>query len=241
MKKSIIQFTLAGGILLGLTGCSTMGSSTGTTLGNSNVALNTVQKTLNGGLNNALTIFGDSDNFLSNALIEAAMPKELKQINSKLTDLGLSQIVAQEKAMIGQIANASVSTAKPIVENAINSITTQDAITIISGGKGAATQYLKDQSYTQLVDAISPVVSSQMDQLGVNQLLGNALGNNNALNSILGTVLGGNQSSSITQNLNGAVTQQLVDGLFNIIEDTENKTRNNPTGILNSVLGTTSK
>ncbi|APD07842.1 hypothetical protein UJ101_02342 [Flavobacteriaceae bacterium UJ101] len=241
MKNNIVQFALIGGILLGATSCSTMGTSTGTTLGNSNVALSTVQNTLNGGLNNALNIFGDSQNFLSNALIQAAMPKELKDINSKLTDLGLNQIVDQEEAMIGQIASASVSTAKPIVENAINSMTPQDAINIISGGKGAATQFLKDKSYTQLVDAISPVVSSQMDQLGVNNLLGNALGGNNALNSILGSVLGGNQSTSLTQNLNGAVTQQLVDGLFNVVEDAENTTRNNPAGILNSVLGGSSK
>ncbi|MFV0238012.1 MAG: DUF4197 family protein [Flavobacteriales bacterium] len=236
MKNSIILLALVGVVLLEATSCSNIQNSTNTSLKNSNVALNTVQNTLNGGLNSALNIFGDSQNFLSNALIEAVMPKELKDINSKLNDLGLSKIVDKEKALIGEIASASISTAKPIVKNTINSITTQDAINIISGGKGAATQFLRNKSYTQLTEAITPVVSSQMDQLGVNNLLGSALGGNNALNSILGSVLGGNQSA-LTQNLNETVTKQLVDGLFNVIEDAENTTRDNPAKVLKFISG----
>ncbi len=243
MKKNILSFALLGSIILGTTNCSTMGTSTGTTTGKSNIALNTVQNTLTGGLNNALSIFGDAQDFLTNALIEAAMPQELKDLNEKLNNLGLSQIVDKEKVMIGEIARTSVSTARPIVEDAINNMTTQDAISIISGGKGAATQFLKGQSATQLTEALSPVVTSKMNQLGVNNLLENALGGNNALNSILGAVLNGNQntSTSLTQNLNDVVTQQLVDGLFNIIEDAENNTRNNPEGLLNSILNNSSK
>ncbi|MFV0530714.1 MAG: DUF4197 family protein [Flavobacteriales bacterium] len=239
MKKYIISFALMNSVILGSISCSTTGTSTG--IGTGNVALSTIQNTLKGGLNNASSIFGDSQSFLTNALIEAAMPTELKNINNKLNDLGLSQIVDKEKAMIGKIAGASISTAKPIVENAINSMTLQDAINIVSGGKGAATKFLKDKSYTQVVNALSPVVNSQMSQLGVNNLLENALGGNNALNSILGSVLGGSQSTSLTQNLNNAVTQHLTDGLFNVIEDAENNTRNNPTGLLNSILNNSSK
>ncbi len=102
-------------------------------------------------------------------------------------------------------------------------MTTQNAFNIISGGKGAA---------TQLTEALSFIVTSQMNQLGINNLLGNALGDNSALNSILVAVLNGNQntSTSLTKNLNGVITQQLVDGLFNIIEDAENNMRNNPAG-----------
>lgn len=235
MIKKLVQITLIGSFLLSATACTTTNTASNKTLGNTNLALNTVQNTLNGGLSDALSIFGDSDAFLTNALIEAAMPKELKDINSKLNDLGLSQVVDKEKMLISQVANASVSTAKPIVENAINTMTTQDAIAIISGGKGAATQFLKDKSYSPLVEALSPVVSTQLDQLGVNNLLGNALGGN-GLNNILGAVLGGNSSTVLTQGLNNAVTEQLANGLFNVIEDAENTTRNNPAGLLNSIL-----
>ncbi len=241
MKKKILQITLIGSVVLGMTGCTTIGTTSNSTIGNANFALNTVQSTLNSGLNNALSIFGDSEEFLTNTLIEVAMPQELKDINSKLNDLGLSQIVNKEKKMISQVARASVSIAKPIIKNAINNITTQDAVNIISGGKGAATQFLKDKSYSSLVEALTPVVSSQLDQLGINNLIGSAFGGNNALNSILGTVVGGNTNTSLTQGLNNAVTEQLANGLFNVIEDAENSTRSNPAGLINSILTKDSK
>ncbi len=52
-------------------------------------------------MNNALNIFEDSQNFLTNALIEAAMLQKLGDLNEKMNNLGLRQIVDKEKAIIG--------------------------------------------------------------------------------------------------------------------------------------------
>ncbi|MEL4308157.1 DUF4197 domain-containing protein [Joostella sp. CR20] len=235
MKKIVMASLLATSVLL--TNCTSLNTG-GTTTQNSNIPLNTVQSVLNNGTQEAFSVFGDSNEFMTNALIDAAMPQQLKDINSKLTSLGLSSIVEKEQALISDIANASITTAKPIVTKAINEMTAQDAISIISGGKGAATSYLKDKTYTDLINAITPVVSQKTEALGVNDLLNNALGaNSSSLNSILGSVLGTSTTTNNTSDiLTDAVTKQLTDGLFNIVEDTENNVRSNPSTILNSVL-----
>ncbi|WP_335966170.1 DUF4197 family protein [Galbibacter sp. PAP.153] len=236
MKKiSLIPVLLMAG-LLNFYGCTSM-STAGSGTQNSNVMLNTVQSVLKNGTQSAFDVFGDQNKFMTNALIDAAMPQKLKDINSKLESLGLSQVVEKEQALISDIANASINTVRPIVTKAINEMTAQDAINIISGGKGAATQYLKGKTYNDLTTAIGPVVNKQTESLGINSLLSNALGSNNSsLNAILGTVLGNGTATNTTELLNDAITKQLTDGLFSIVEDVENDTRANPSTILNSIL-----
>ncbi|MEH6703688.1 MAG: DUF4197 domain-containing protein [Galbibacter orientalis] len=236
MIRKILTVVVLTATLLSLNSCDTLNTA-GNTSQNSNVALNTVQSVLNNGTQEAFSVFGDSNEFMTNALIDAAMPQKLKDINNKLESLGLSSVVAKEKALISDIANASITTARPIVTKAINEMTTQDAIAIISGGKDAATSYLKDKTYNDLTTAIAPVVTDKTESLGINSLLNNALGgNNSSLNGVLGTVLGTGSTASGSEQLNDAVTKQLVDGLFNIVEQTENNVRSNPSTILNSVL-----
>lgn len=236
MIRKILTVVVLTATLLSLNSCDTL-NTTGNTSQNGNVALNTVQSVLNNGTQEAFSVFGDSNEFMTNALIDAAMPQKLKDINNKLESLGLSSVVAKEKALISDIANASITAAKPIVTKAINEMTTQDAIAIISGGKDAATSYLKDKTYNDLTTAIAPVVTDKTESLGINSLLNNALGgNNSSLNGVLGAVLGTGSTASGSEQLNDAVTKQLVDGLFNIVAQTENNVRSNPSTILNSVL-----
>ncbi|WP_456867643.1 DUF4197 domain-containing protein [Galbibacter sp. BG1] len=236
MIRKILTVVVLTTTLLSLNSCDTLNTA-GNTSQNSNVALNTVQSVLNNGTQEAFSVFGDSNEFMTNALIDAAMPQKLKDINNKLESLGLSSVVAKEKALISDIANASITTARPIVTKAINEMTTQDAIAIISGGKDAATSYLKDKTYNDLTTAIAPVVTDKTESLGINSLLNNALGgNNSSLNGVLGAVLGTGSTASGSEQLNDVVTKQLVDGLFNIVEQTENNVRSNPSTILNSVL-----
>lgn len=238
MKKTLQFFIINLLILSSFTACTSM-QQTGT---NSNAVLSTVQGVLNNGTSKAFNVFGNSNDFMTNALIEAALPKELKDINAKLESLGLSHIVNKEKQYISQIANASITTASPIVKKAINQMTLSDAINIVSGGSGAATNYLKTKTETQLSAAIKPVVRTQTDKLGINSLLSNALGTNSGtFSSVLGALMGTGTTQNTSELLNDAITQQLVEGLFNVVEDVENDTRANPSTLLNSVLGSTTK
>ena len=218
--------------------CSSLGASQ---TGNHNLVLNSVQSILRDGTQEGYDVFNNPEAFMTNALIEEAMPEKLKEINGKLESMGLIQIVEKEKQLISNVAQTTISTTKPIIQNAINSMTTEDAIGLISGGKGAATNYLKTQTYNDIIVAITPLVTEKLESLGVNNLLSNALGDGQStVNTILGMVVGNTTSKEVTNTanyLNEAITTQLVDGLFNVVRNVENKTRENPSAIINTVFG----
>lgn len=203
-------------------------------------ATKTVQNVLNSGLLEAFGIMEDKDQFLTHALIDAAIPEELKEVNDKLENLGLGSIVTKEKEYIAKIAAQSVETAKPILSKAVNEITPADAMRILAGGKTAGTDFLRNNIGQALTSALQPSVSDQLESLGVTNMLDNALGGKgSALNSIAGIVLGGNASGSgtLSGSMDSWVTTQLVDGLFNVVENKEKQSRSNVFQGLQGILG----
>ena len=168
---------------------------------------------------------------MANQLIEAAMPQQLKSINNTLTNLGLSNLVQKEKQYIAQAAAFTVETSKPILVNVVNSLTAEDAARIVQGGSGAATQILKERTSQQLMEAIAPKVDAKLNEFGIVKTLNQALAGSNILGSILG---GQNSSSSVTGGISRFASEQMVNGLFNIIQNHEQQ---NSTAILNSLSG----
>ncbi|HMU07884.1 MAG TPA: DUF4197 family protein, partial [Kaistella sp.] len=94
-----------------------------------------------------------------------------------------------------------------------------------------ATQILKERSSQQLMAAIAPKVDAKLNEFGIVKTLNQALAGSN----ILGTILGGqNSGSSVTGGISKFASEQMVNGLFNIIESHEQQ---NSTQILNSLGG----
>ena len=220
-------------ILVATMAIATLGTSTQSclALATSSVGLAVLKQILLGGITKGLNIFSDPNSFMANQLIEAAMPQQLKSINNTLTNLGLSNLVQKEKQYIAQAAAFTVETSKPILVNAVNSLTAEDAARIVQGGSGAATQILKERSSQQLMDAIAPKVDAKLNEFGIVKTLNQALAGSN----ILGTILGGqNSGSSVTGGISKFASEQMVNGLFNIIESHEQQ---NSTQIINSLGG----
>lgn len=226
------RFFISALILAGIFSCETQ---QGTTSSNS-VGLNAVKQLLTSSTNQGFSILGDTDSFLTNALIEAVLPEKLKEINTKLENLGLSSLVEKEKQYIGKAAATSVDIAKPIVTSAIQEITLADAIGIISGGKGAATEYLKSKTERKLIEAIQPEVDDYLNSNGITSLINNAT-QDNSIKSAFATILGKNTTTTnVGNSISEYASQQIVDGLFAVAKDYEVKNYN-LSGVLNSVLG----
>lgn len=196
------------------------------------IGLSILKNILLGGMNNGLNIFSDPNKFLANALVEAALPKQIKDLNSTLERIGLSSLVQKEKQYIAQAATFTVDIARPIMTNAINQMTVEDAIAIARGGKGAATQYLREKTQQQLMAAIQPKVDAKLNEFGLVQSLNSAL-SGNGLTGFLGNILGvqTNTNSTLTNGLSTLAAQQMVNGLFNIIENHEQSSAQFPINI----------
>jgi hypothetical protein len=102
-------------------------------------------------------------------------------------------------------------------------MTSEDAQKIANGGKGAATAYLREKASSQLMAAIAPKVDAKLNEYGIVKTINTALKGN----SLLGA-LTGNQTTTASSGLSSLASEQLVNGLFNIIENYEKTSPENP-------------
>lgn len=225
MKRNTILVATMAVVTLGTTTQSCVALAT------SSVGLAVLKQILLGGITKGLNIFSNKDSFLSNQLIDAAMPQQLRDVNNTLQKLGLNNLVQKEKEYIAQAAQFTVETSRPILINAVNSLTAQDAARIAQGGTGVATQILKEKTSQQLMAAIAPKVDAKLNEFGIVKTLNNALAGSNLLGGLLG---GQNSTSSVTSGISRFASEQMVNGLFNIIQNHEQQ---NSSAIMNSLRG----
>ena len=201
--------------------------------------LNAVQNTLKNGLGLAKTVFEDKESFLTNALIESVLPDELKSINNNLEKMGLGSLVDKEKAYIADVAAKSIKAASPLVIKSINNLTPADAVKILAGPKNSGTEYLKTTMGNNLHTSLKPLVSIELDKLGLSKLLNSSLVNKgSSLLSLASNVLGKqNNTNTTSDKINGLVTTQLVDGIFAIMEQKEVESRSNILNGIRSAIG----
>lgn len=212
MKKYIIAAALILGtgtvIHTTLQSCSTLATT--------DVGLSIIKRFLLNGIDKGVSVYSNRDSFLQNNMVDKALPKQLREINAMLEKVAPS-LVAKERAYIADAAVYTVNISKPILVSAVNSLNAQDVTRIIQGEKGTATQILKEKTSQQLIAAIAPKVDEQLNQYGIVKSINTALAGSN----LLGSLLGGNKTTVNAGGLTQLASEQLVNGMFNIIENYE--------------------
>lgn len=209
--KTIIVASLSTAVVAGATQSCVALATTG-------VGLAVLKKILLGGISKGLSVLGNKQAFLQNDLIDLAMPKPLREINQILEPIAPS-LVEKERDYIAQAAVYTVKIAEPILIDAVNSLTAEDVVRISQGGKGAATALLKEKTAAQLMLAIQPKVDEKLNEFGIVRSLNLALQGNQLLGGILGEA---NQNYNLASGgLSRLASEQMVNGLFNIVESYE--------------------
>ena len=93
-----------------------------------------------------------------------------------------------------------------------------------------ATQILKEKSSKDLVAAILPKVDEKLNEYGIVKTINSALSGTNMLNSLLG---GTKSNVQQTGGISQFATEQLVNGMFNLIEKHEMDNKNSVLGSFN--------
>jgi len=212
MKKYII----AAALIIGTGAVINTTMQSCSTLATTDVGLSIIKRFLLNGIEKGVNIYSNKDAFLQNNMVDKALPKQLREINALLEKVAPS-LVAKERAYIADAAVYTVNISKPILINAVNSLNAQDVTRIIQGEKGTATQILKEKTAQQLVLAITPKVDEQLNQYGIVKSINTALAGGN----LLGSLLGGNKTTVSAGSLSQLASEQLVNGMFNIIENYE--------------------
>ncbi len=194
-----------------------------------------LKQALEVGVNAGTSFLGKTDGFLGNNAYKILLPQEVQNAVSKIKGNPITNRLAGPyldklvTAMNRGAENAMVE-AKPIFVNAIKSMSISDAISIVTGGDGAATKYLQRATSSQLKEKFYPVIKTSLEQVKVNEPW-------TKVSSAYNTVMG----KQVQTDLNDYVTSKAMTALFTQINKEEDKIRSNPvsrtTDLLKKVFG----
>lgn len=209
-------------------GTSTTASSL-SSLSNSTIASG-LKEALSIGLNDGIKSLSQKNGFYNNPIAKIVMPEELQQVEKTLRTLGLGSLADKGVQLINSAAEDAVSDAAPIFVNALSSMTITDAKNILLGDNNAATTYLKTKTNTDLTKAFEPKIEASLSKVGADKVWNQMITKYNTLTG-----------NNVEPNLDTYVTQQAINGVFNMVAEKEEGIRSNTalrtTSLLQQVFG----
>jgi hypothetical protein len=195
-------------------------------------AVNALKEALKIGTQNASGRLSTVNGFFGNQLIKILMPPEAKKVENTLRNIGMGGHVDKAILSMNRAAEDASGKAVQIFVNAISGMSVSDGISIVRGGQGAATNYLKNRTTGELTNAFRPIVNNSLNQVNATKYWSDVFTVYNRLPTT---------REKVNTDLVAYVTERALNGLFVTIADEENKIRTNPaariTDILKKVFG----
>ena len=188
-----------------------------------------LKEALQVGIKNAVNVTSVTDGFLKNEVIRLAFPPDAVKARQKAIDLGMTAQVDKFETTLNRAAEEAAKEALPIFVDAITSMSVQDGFSILNGGNGAATKFLKDQTTSKLTSAFSPKVAEAISRVKLTEYWSPIMTKYNAAMKLTG-------GEKINPDLNAYVTQKAIEGLFKMVEQEENKIRKDPAARVTELL-----
>lgn len=193
-----------------------------------------IKEALAQGVAKAVLNLHRTDGFFGSNLYKVLLPPDARRAESALRRIGLGGQVDRAVLAINRGAEDAVGTAGPIFTGAIKEMTLTDALGIVKGNQDAATQYFKQKTSAQLIEAFSPSVKTSLDKTHATKYYGDIANSYNRLPLSF---------EKINPDLTSYVVGKAVDALFDQIAREEANIRANPvartTDILKKVFGKT--
>lgn len=191
------------------------------------------QKDATGGLKDALTQgaqvavkqLGTPGGFSNNPDVRIELPGNLGKAAKAMKKFGMGAQVDQLEASMNTAAEAAVPQAQALLVDAVKNMSVADAKGILSGGQDSATQYLSKSSREQIRQKFLPIVKKATDQVGLAK----------QYNSFAGQAASLGVLDSKNANVEGYVTEQALNGLFEMIAKQEESIRANPAAAATSL------
>jgi hypothetical protein len=188
-----------------------------------------LKEALKVGTKNAVGTLSIKDGFFKNNRFKIPFPQEVKQVETKLRQIGMGHLVDNFVEKLNRGAEEAVKEASPIFVNAITSMSINDARNILFGADNAATQYFKSKTHNKLVSKFKPKVKNVLDnKVKVTQAWKDVT---NVYNKIPGV-------KPVQTDLPQYVTDRAIQALFVRISEEEKKIRDNPAARVSQILKT---
>jgi len=188
-----------------------------------------LKEALNVGIKNAVNLSSVTDGFLKNDVIRLPFPPDAIKVREKAINFGLSKQVTTFEETLNRAAEEATKKALPIFIDAIKNMSVSDGFSILKGGDGAATKFLKSQTSNQLVIAFAPVVKEATTKVQLTAYWNPIITRYNSAMTLSG-------GQKLDPDLDAYITQKAIDGLFYLVETEENKIRKDPIARVSDIL-----
>jgi len=179
------------------------------------------------GANTAVANLGRPNGFLGNDKVKIQLPGALEQAMPLLRMTGMGGQVDGLVADMNHAAEAAVPMAKPLLVNAVKSMSVADAKNILAGGDTSVTDFFRQKTSGELAVKFLPIVKQITDKNGLS----------GRYNVVMGQVAKSGLVSAEQGTVEGYVTQRALDGLFLMIGEEEKAIRKDPVGTGSAILG----
>jgi hypothetical protein len=204
--------------------CSTqqLGDVLGVALKSDTLSESDVSAGLREALVNGITKGSDQasrpDGYLKNPLIKIPFPENIQKVEKTLRKVGLDRLVDRFVVSLNRAAEDAAIKAKPIFLSAIKSMTFRDAWGILNGEQHAATEYLRRTTADQLYAAFKPAIEQSLAKVGATRHYGEVVESYNRIPLV----------KNVNPDLGDYATNRATDGLFKLIEQEEERIREDP-------------
>ncbi|WP_211452276.1 DUF4197 domain-containing protein [Collimonas antrihumi] len=175
----------------------------------------------------AVSKLGVENGFLNNDKVKIGLPGVLDKAMPLLRMTGQGQKLDDLVVSMNHAAEQAVPLAKPLLLNAVKTMSVTDAKNILTGGDTAVTDFFKQKTSAQLGQKFLPIVKGVTDRNGLSA----------QYNSVMGQVGKTGMVPAEQSTVEGYVTQRALDGLYTIIGEEEKAIRQDPVGAGSAIIG----
>jgi hypothetical protein len=178
---------------------------------------NGLKEALNNGISKQVTKLTTTDGFFKNEAVKILLPDELKIVDTKLRQIGLSSLADEGLKVLNRAAEDAVKEATPIFVDAVKQMTFNDAKNILMGNNTAATTYLQNTTSNALYTKFNPVIKNSFAKVGADQVWNNIITKYNSIPLV----------TKVNPDLTDYTTNKAMDGVFKMIAVEEGNIRTN--------------
>lgn len=177
-----------------------------------------LKQALTQGATNAIASLGKDGGFLNNPDVKIPLPGGLAKADGILRMAGMGKQADALVTAMNRAAEAAMPEAKPLMINAVKSMTVEDAKNVLSGGDDSVTQFFKTKTSAQLTQTFLPIVKKYTANVDLAQKY-NKLASQGVQMGLVKA-----KDADIDNYVAGAA----LDGLYKMIAEEEKKIRANP-------------
>ena len=185
-----------------------------------------IRAALTRGAEAAVSLLGRPDGFMGNPLVRIELPGYLKDGAKLLKMTGQGKKIDELLAAMNRAAEAAVPAAKPLLVNAVRSMSVEDGLKLLRGGDDSATQFFAGKTRAPLREQFLRIVTRATERVSLAD----------KYNAVAGKAAGMGLLKGDEANIQQYVTGKALDGLFLMIAAEEKKIRKDPVGTGSAIL-----